>query len=348
MEMMPAPFRVGVDSYSLQPLGLSPFEVLDWVSANGGEGVQFSEVNLSGRRKPDRAFLKDLAQHAAGKRLYLEWGGGQHIPFDIRTGKPIDLFRINRRAAEQAGLLGVRTVRSCSGGLMRWYEDSPPTETFLRAMAESLRSQRRMLDDLGITLAIETHFEFTTFELRRLFARCEAEPGGYLGICLDTMNLLTMLEDPVSAAKRVLPWVVMTHIKDGGILLTDQGLVSFPVEAGQGIVDFAAILELLSTLERPIRLSLEDHGGDFPIPIFDADFLRGFPDLTAAEMACLLRLAAKTKERVERGHISIVERTRWPEICEDRVRKGLKNLKAIAGAGSQESGLPPGGRPDAP
>jgi sugar phosphate isomerase/epimerase len=346
--MTPAPFRVGVDSYSLQPLGLSPFEVLDWVSANGGEGVQFSEVNLPGRRKPDRAFLRDLAQHAAGKRLYLEWGGGQHIPFDFRTGKPIDLFRINRRAAEQASLLGVRTVRSCSGGLMRWDEDSLPTETFLRAMAESLRSQRRMLDDLGITLAIETHFEFTTFELRRLFARCEAEPGGYLGICLDTMNLLTMLEDPLLAAKRILRWVVMTHIKDGGILLTDQGLVSFPVEAGQGVVDFPGIFDLLSALERPIRLSLEDHGGDFSIPIFDADFLRGFPDLTAPEMARLLRLAVKARERVERGHISIVERSRWPEICEDRVRKGIMNLKAIAGSRFREPGRPAGGSRNAP
>jgi sugar phosphate isomerase/epimerase len=342
------PFKVGVDSYSLQPLGFSPFEVLDWVSANGGEGVQFSEVHFPGRGKPDRTFLKDLARYAAEKRLYLEWGGGQHVPFDVGTGKPIDLFRINRRAAEQASLLGIRTVRSCSGGLMRWREDSPPTETFLRAMAESLRGQRRMLDDLGVTLAIETHFEFTTFELRRLFERCEAEPGGFLGICLDTMNLLTMLEDPVLAAKRILPWVVTTHIKDGGILLTEKGLVSFPVAAGQGIVDFPAILELLSGLERPIRLSLEDHGGDFLIPIFDGDFLRGFPDLTAPEMANLLRLAVKTEEGVERGQISIVERTRWPEICEERVRKGLNNLKAIAVAWSRESGRLPGNKSDDP
>ena len=48
---------------------------------------------------------------------------------------------------------------------------------------------------------------------------CEAEPGGWLGICLDTMNLLTMIEDPVMATRRLLPWVVSTHIKDGGVLM---------------------------------------------------------------------------------------------------------------------------------
>ena len=76
-----------------------------------------------------------------------------------------------------------------------------------------------MLRDHGVVLAIETHFEFTSFELCRLIEMCEAEPGGWLGICLDTMNLLTMIEHPVWATERLLPWVVSTHIKDGGVLM---------------------------------------------------------------------------------------------------------------------------------
>jgi len=322
-------FRVGVDSYSLKPLGLTPFEILDWVRANGGDGVQFSEVSLPPDRCLDKRFLLDLAQYAAEKRLYLEWGGGQHIPFDLDSGKPMDIVRINRRAAEQASLLGVGAIRSCSGGLMRWKEDCPPTEYFLRAMADSLRGQRGMLEDLGVTLAIETHFEFTTFELRRLFSMAGAEPGGYLGICLDTMNLLTVLEDPVQAAKRILPWVVMTHIKDGGIMLTDGGFITFTAAAGEGVIDFAAIFRLLAGLDRKIHLSIEDHGGDFPIPIFDPDFLRKFPDLTAAEMARLLSLAVGTRSLIEQGRLAVVERSRWSEVCAERVRKGIGAIKEI-------------------
>jgi sugar phosphate isomerase/epimerase len=322
-------FRVGVDSYSLRPLGLTPFELLDWVRANGGDGVQFSEVNLPPGRAPDRRYLKDLAKYAREKRLYVEWGGGQHIPFDTESGRPVDIAKINRRAAEQARILGLRAIRSCSGGLMRWREDSPPTEYFLRVMAESLRGQRGMLEDLGVTLAIETHFEFTTFELRKLFSMAGADPGGYLGICLDTMNLLTMLEDPVQAVKRILPWIVMTHIKDGGILLTGTGFATFPAAAGEGIVDLAAILKLLAGLDRRIHLSLEDHGGDFAIPVFDPDFLRKFPDLSASEMARLLSLAVRARHSVEQGRLTIVERSRWPEVCEARVRKGMAAIKQI-------------------
>ena len=324
-------FRVGVDSYSLKPLNFSPFEVLDWAKKNGGEGVQFSEVNLPGGRAPDRALLKDLAGYASEKKLYLEWGGGEHIPFHLETGKPKDIFKINKRAAEQAHLLGIRTLRSCSGGLMRWTDDSLPTEVLLKATSESLRGQKKMLNDFGVTLAIETHFEFTTFELLKLMTMAEAEPGDYLGVCLDTMNLLTMLEDPVSAAKRILPWVVMTHIKDGAILLIKRGLVSFPVEAGKGIIDLGEIVLSLSTLERNIHLSLEDHGGDFLIPIFKKGFLLKFPDLTVAELVRLLSLSNRTKALVSQGRISILARSVWPQRCEGRVRNGIQNIKEVAG-----------------
>lgn len=326
-------FRVGVDSYSLSPLNFDAFAMLDWVKKNGGDGVQFSEISLPPGRKLDKALLRDLSQYAGENRLYLEWGGGQHIPFDLRTGRPVDIFAINRRAAEQARALGLTAVRSCSGGLMRWTDDSPPTGVLLQAMAQSLQAQKRMLGDLGVTLAIETHFEFTTFELLRLFSSCGIRPGEYLGICLDTMNLLTMLEDPVLASKRILPWVVMTHIKDGGILLTENGLVTFPVEAGNGIVDIGEIIRLFATLDRPVHLSLEDHGGEFLIPIFNPSFLIKFPDLRVAELSRLLLLSFETRKRVDRGELHILDRSRWPEVCEARVRAGLQHIKRIVRRG---------------
>jgi sugar phosphate isomerase/epimerase len=322
-------FKVGVDSYSLRPLNLTPFELLDWMKINGGDGVQFSEGRLPPKLKLDKVFFRDLAVYAREKGLYLEWGGAQHVPFDLESGRPLDIFKINRRAAEQAHVLGLKAVRSCSGGLMRWTDEGLSTEVLLRSMAESLRAQKQMLEDFDVALAIETHFEFTTFELIRLFARCGAQPGGYLGVCLDTMNLLTMLEDPVAATRRVLPWIVMTHIKDGGILLRDEGLVSFPAEEGKGIIDLAAIIKLLQSLDRTIHLTLEDHGGEFQIPIFDREFLLKFPDLTVIELARLLGHANNAKKLVDRGELEIVDRNRWPDICENRVRRDIQNIKEI-------------------
>jgi sugar phosphate isomerase/epimerase len=323
------PFRVGIDSYSLKPLDLSPFELLEWAIINEADGVQFSETNLPPTAAPDKALLEDLRSYAAENGLYLEWGGGEHIPLDLATGKKKDILAVNKKAAAEACILGVNTVRSCSGGLMRWKKESPPTEELLRLMSAALKEQKSMLMALGVILAIETHFEFTSFELVRLFDMCGATPGEYLGVCLDTMNLLIMLEDPASATERLLPWVVTTHVKDGGLLVTEDGLVSFTAECGTGVVDLAAILEKLSAAPRRINLSLEDHGGDTLIPVFDPEFLVKFPDLTVAELARLLRLAAASRSLKEKGKIAILDRDRWPERCERRVKSGLRAVRQI-------------------
>ncbi len=324
-----ASFRVGIDSYCLNPLRLDPFALLEWVSEQGGEGVQFSEIHLPPGREADAAFLDDLAGAARERGLYLEWGGGQHVPFDTTTWQPKDLTPGNRRAAEEAHVLGTSVVRSCSGGFFRWGDEAPPTEELLRAMAAALRPQRQVLEDLGVTLAIELHFEFTTHELLRLFEMCEAEPGGWLGVCLDTFNMLPMLEDPVAGTERILPWVVATHVKDGGLALDGDGLMSFPVTVGEGIVDLRSVLERLATLGRPINFSVEDHGGSFKTPFFDASFLARFPDLTTLELGKLISAARVGGERLRAGELVVTERDEWPGMCEDRTRAGLRNLQRL-------------------
>jgi sugar phosphate isomerase/epimerase len=207
--------------------------------------------------------------------------------------------------------------------------DAPTSEVLLRLMAASLREEKSMLREFGVILAVETHFELTSFELLRLFDMCGAAPGEYLGVCLDTMNLLTMLEDPACATERLLPWIVTTHVKDGGLLLTEDGLVSFTAEAGTGVVDLAGIFEKLSASSRKLNLSIEDHGGDTLIPIFDLDFLARFPDLTVAELAKLLGLAAASRALKEKGRIAVLDRDRWPERCERRVKNGLRAVRKI-------------------
>ncbi len=324
------PFKVGVDSYSLKPLGLSPFELLEWALINEAEGVQFSETGLPPSGAPDRALLDDLRSYAQENRLYLEWGGAEHIPLDLSTGRKKDISAVNRKAAAEASLLGAKTIRSCSGGLMRWSPDGKETAELLRTTAAALRDERPMLRDFGVVLAIETHFEFTSFELLRLFEMCDAAPGDVLGVCLDTMNLLTMLEDPASATERLLPWVVTTHVKDGGLLLTERGLVSFPAEAGRGVVDLAAIFGKLAGLDRKLNLSVEDHGGDFLIPVQDSRFLGEFPDLTVAELVKLLGLAARTRSLKDRRKLDVLPRDRWPEACERRVKRDLAAVRRIA------------------
>ena len=321
------PWRVGIDNYGLHPVGLSPIGTLRWAVAHGADGVSFSGLPPEWQDRTDAAALAEIRECASGQGLYVEWGGAQHIPRDMTSWARKDLFAANLRAARAAAAVGATVVRSCSGGLMRWDAANPPAEVLLRESAEALRAQEPMLRDHGVVLAIETHFEFTSFELLRLFDMCEAEPGEWLGICLDTMNLTTMIEHPVLASARLLPWVVSTHVKDGGVLESPAGLVTFPAPIGSGVIDLASIIGMLGTLDRRVHLSVEDHGGSFLLPVHDEAFLSRFPDLAGAELRALLELADATQAM---PGCRPLERADWPSVCESRLAHDLRQLRRLA------------------
>lgn len=321
-------FKVGIDNYSLFPLDLEPLKVMEWAKKHKADGVSFSGLP-GGSRKPDEEYLSRLKDFGKENNLYIEWGGAQHIPRDMNSWGKKELLQHNRNAAREAEILGTRIIRSCSGGLMRWTPSSPQTENLLKETADALKAQKQMLLDHNTILAIETHFEFTTFELLRIFQMCGAEPGEYLGICLDIMNLLVMLEDPVSATERILPWVVSTHIKDGAITISERGLKAFTVETGKGIVNLERIITLLSTLPHEVTLSIEDHGGDFDIPVYDPDFLAEFPDLGNEEFIKLIELVQLSQQKVVDGEITPLSREDWPGVCEERVKNDIVKLREI-------------------
>jgi sugar phosphate isomerase/epimerase len=329
--------RVGIDNYGLFPLGLNPLDTLRWAVEHGAEGVAFSGLQPEDEAALDAHSLEQLKRFAEQHALYLEWGGAQHVPRDLVTWAPKDIVETNRAALAQAVALGASVVRSCSGGLMRWHDEAPSTETLLHETAKALREQAPMWCDASVTLAIETHFEFTSYELRWLFEMCDAAPSGWLGVCLDTMNLLTMLEEPVAATQRLLPWVVSTHIKDGAVGLGAEGLTTFTCPIGKGVIDLPEILRLVASLDRPVHFSVEDHGGSFLLPIFEPTFLSKFPDLTVQEFAHLVALAERTGRQPA---CRPLPRREWPEVAEARMAANVTALAALA-----ETALPRAGRP---
>ena len=321
--------RTGIDYYSLYPLKMMPLEVLKWASENGAEGVAFSGYDDEARDLFTSSYLRDVRNLADDLGLYIEWGNGQHVPMDLTNFSKKEIGISNRRAVGEAYGLGVSIVRSCSGGLMRWQNDPPETEHMLREAARELKKQAPVFRDNGVILAIETQFEFTTTELLALFDMCEVEPGDYLGICLDTMNLLTMLEDPVMATERILPWVVSSHIKDGGVIRNNEGMISFPAAIGKGVIDLESIIKMLLSTGKQIDLSIEDHGGQFQIPANEEWFIERFPDLTGVEFKRIYDLCDRTAERIRNSGLTITDRADWASLCEERTRGNIRELKII-------------------
>ena len=333
--MMMKPFKIGISGEGLRPLGLSPFETLDWAIMNDADGVQFSGPGPDPDRDIDRSFLKELAEYAEENHLYLEWGGAEHFPFDPAGGGPRDLAAVNRKAAETARALGLSMVLSRSNGPARWSPKALPPGDLVGLIAANLKDEIPVLRDLGIVLALEPGHDLSTFDLLRVFELTETGPGERFGVSFDTLAPLTLLEDPVAAVTRLLPWIVAARVRDGGLALSGDGVTSFAAEAGTGVVDLSTIFAKLSILDRKVHLSLEDHGGDTLVPVFDPAVMTGYPDLASSELLAVLRLATRTQELLDEGKLAILEPRGWAEHGERRIKRGLRALRRIVEEGGR-------------
>jgi hypothetical protein len=95
------------------------------------------------------------------------------------------------------------------------------------------------------------------------------------------------------------------------------------------VIDLPAILRRLATLNRPVNLSLEDHGGSFKTPFFDESFLARFPDVTPLELRRLVEAAEAGHRRMLAGDLAVTTRGEWPAVCEERTRAGLRNVRRL-------------------
>lgn len=321
--------KTGLDSHSLYPLNLKPHQVLQWAHDNGAAGVLFTEPYASGNEELSISSCRDLGQMASDLGLYIEWGGGRHLPFNTKTWKPADLIPVNLKTAGEAAAAGATIIRSSTSGMVRANPGNPNTAHLMKAAIGELRRMLPMLRDNGVVLAIETNFEFTTFELLKIFEKCRVEPGDCLGICLNTVNLLTMLEDPVQATGRIAPWVVSTRISDGGLVFNNEGMTAFPSAIGSGIIDLTAIVSILLKQEQTINLSVNSSGGSFLLPVHEPWYISQFNDLTISEYNNLMLLENRAEELIESGQLVITRNNEWEGVCEARLRSDLKKLKEL-------------------
>jgi 3-oxoisoapionate decarboxylase len=262
--------------------------------------------------------------------LYIEWGGATHIPYNTINWKPADLLPLILKSAGEASAAGATIIRSSSGGMVRVNPSNPSTLRLMKATTAELKRLLPVLRDNGVVLAIETNFEFTTFELLKIFEKCEVDPGDCLGICLNTFNLLTMLEDPVQATGRIAPWVVSTRLNDGGLVFNDAGMTAFPAAMGSGIVDLTAIVSILLKQKAAINLTVYSSAGSNLLPVHEPWYISQFKDLTISEYNNLMLLENRAEELIEEGNLVITRNNEWEDVCEARLRSDLKKLKELA------------------
>ena len=201
--------RVGLDSFSLHPLGLSPMQELEYLTAHGFDGIQFGGVDHL-VPQGDRGPAREVLAYAQAHGLYTHVSVGSCNPhFGDRTPGQLtaDLTARVRLAAE----LGWHELHGVLGGPHERYELPVSWPRQLADATAVLKAVAPVLRDCASRINLETHGDVTTFELLRMIGEVGDD---VLGVCLDTANVVLFGEHPVAAARRVAPVTHLLHCKD--------------------------------------------------------------------------------------------------------------------------------------
>ncbi|HEV8636212.1 MAG TPA: TIM barrel protein [Chloroflexota bacterium] len=325
--------RLGLDGFAIPGPALDPFQTLAWVRDQGLEGYFFGSF-LHLTPTLDEGFLHELWREADRLGLYLELGLGTVNPARFARFPNVaalggDYRRGFERLVRAGAALGCRELRVDLGGEAARFDAAEPWPAQLEATGRFIGALAPLCRDLGCRLDVETHADLTTFELVRLV---ESVGPDVLGVCLDTANVLCRAEDPLAAARRVAPYVHQTHVKDALLFFDDQGLMRQSRPCGEGCIDWDALLGVLAEHHPDLTLSIEDHKGLFRAFSYDPAWQALHPELSAAELGELVRLARETERRVGRGELQPpdeYEAIPWPEQAMARLCSAIDHLRGV-------------------
>ena len=211
--------------------------LLDRCAEYGLKGLEAS-LPMSGTDDP-----KAVGEKAAD--LGVTWVGYWSEDFVTPEGGGIGLRERAERAFDRAGIGGVKTVVLFGrGSLHNRFTRQPPLADQLSLAADHLRPVAEAASERGIRLGLLPHLDYRGHEMVSVMERVN-HPN--LKMAFDTTNPFPVCEDPVEAAKVVVPHAVAVAFKDVQIYphrSNDVTIWGTPI--GRGSVDFETLLPMLS------------------------------------------------------------------------------------------------------
>ncbi|MHB0998679.1 MAG: sugar phosphate isomerase/epimerase family protein [Armatimonadota bacterium] len=286
--------RVGLDTFTIRELNLTPLQTLDYLVEHEFEGAQFGSMeSLSPSLDPGE--LQEIRSRADELGLYTYVSVSSPNPLLAPEGYDACISRIShevRLAAE----IGWHELHSSLGNDRTRFTHEIPWTEHLNQSTRVIKDLGPVLREHGSRINLEDHGDTTTFDLQHIIE--DAGPD-IAGVCLDTANVLCMAEDPVAAARRVAPYTHLTHTKDAIVFFCDQGIRRQGRPPGEGILDWEQIIPILAEYSPDLPLSIEDHKWMFDARIFDPVWMESVAEVPREDIVEVVRLAWYCQRKID-------------------------------------------------
>lgn len=257
-------------------------EFLEHANTLGAGGIQMPLTST------DQEYVHRLRARAEQLGMYFEAIAGLPAQDDASG------FERTVAAAKEAGALVIRV--NCLPG--RRYENFTNLADWRKAVAqarERIDAALRIVEKRQIPLAIENHKDFTAEEMAALMHEKQSR---WLGVCLDTGNNISLLDDPMATVETLAPFAITTHIKDMAVAPYADGFLLSEMTLGTGMLDMRRMVDTIRRARPETRLSLEMITRDpLKVPCLTDGYWATFPERNGIYLARTMRLVERSRNR---------------------------------------------------
>ena len=243
------------------PRQMSMFELLDEICRLGLDGIHLDDGALESLEK---AYLKEVRAAAEERDLYIEY----NFSLDL-GGNGIGIEHTFTDAIATAQTLGADIVKvSMDMNRPRPVAASrfhPRVVELLKAVAKDIESAIPLAEEAGVRIAVENHCDSYSEEILWLLDRVD-HPR--VGACIDTVNGLHVMEDPMTAIENLAPRAFTNHFRDDRIVFQRYGFKLTGAAVGEGDIDMKRAYEIFRTRSQMKRINIET---EMEIPFDDKD-----------------------------------------------------------------------------
>ena len=232
------------------PRQLTTFELFDETVHLGLDGLHLDDGVLESL---DAAYLREVNAAAGERDLYLEY----NFSMDM-GGMGIGIQHDLDEALATAAALGADIVK-VSMDLKRPRPVSasrfhPDVMEQMKSFATRLKASAPAAEDAGIRIAVENHCDSFSEEILWLL---ELVDSPVVGACIDTVNALMVMEDPMQAIENLAPRAFTNHFRDDRIEFQRYGFKLTGTAVGEGDIDMKRAYDIIKNRSGMRRINIE-------------------------------------------------------------------------------------------
>ena len=232
------------------PRQLTTFELFDEAVRMGLDGLHLDDGVLESL---DAAYLEEVNAAAVERGLYLEY----NFSMDL-GGMGIGVQHDLDEAIATANALGADIVK-VSMDLKRPRPVSasrfhPDVMQQMKPFAARLKASAPSAEEAGIRIAVENHCDSFSEEILWLLDRVN-HPA--VGACIDTVNALMVMEDPMQAIENLAPRAFTNHFRDDRIEFQRYGFKLTGAAVGEGDIDMQRAYDIIKKRSSMRRINIE-------------------------------------------------------------------------------------------